>query len=356
MAVAMFLLITSFLGGIGFLIYLVISLFARKPKKIPLLGFAICFVVFIVGAIALPPTEEPGDTSTARTIISAESSETAKAEKAEKKAAEEKAAKEKAEREKEEEKAKKEAEKKKAAEEIAAKEAAEKKAEKEKAAKEKAAKEKAAKEKAKKAAAEKKAEKAKAAQQQAEKEESSTVPLSQAVSLVETSVKKTYGKNYRINYDDQSVTIQVWQNNASEEAVAAANGDAGSLKSWSKLVSGAKKYSSSMRAKLSEAGYPGMSVKVDVLNDLNRDNVLFTAVNGSETYNWVDTEMQKLAAQAARTQPSSQKSEVIVYLPEKGECYHNEDCRTLADYKEPVTLGEAISRGYRPCGVCDPPS
>lgn len=47
--------------------------------------------------------------------------------------------------------------------------------------------------------------------------------------------------------------------------------------------------------------------------------------------------------------------ETIVYITRTGKKYHTEDCRYLSKSKIPITLKEAIQRGYTPCSVCSPP-
>jgi micrococcal nuclease len=44
-----------------------------------------------------------------------------------------------------------------------------------------------------------------------------------------------------------------------------------------------------------------------------------------------------------------------VYITETGEKYHRGDCHMLRESKIPITLEEALQRGYGPCGICDPP-
>lgn len=49
-------------------------------------------------------------------------------------------------------------------------------------------------------------------------------------------------------------------------------------------------------------------------------------------------------------------SQTIVYITRTGECYHSGSCGYLHSSKIPVTLGDAIARGYRPCSRCSAPS
>lgn len=46
----------------------------------------------------------------------------------------------------------------------------------------------------------------------------------------------------------------------------------------------------------------------------------------------------------------------VVYVTRTGEKYHLDGCRSLAKSRIPTTLGEAVARGYGPCGICHPPT
>lgn len=51
-----------------------------------------------------------------------------------------------------------------------------------------------------------------------------------------------------------------------------------------------------------------------------------------------------------------QQQEVVVYVTRTGKKYHREGCTSLAKSKIPVSLTEAVSRGYGPCSICRPPT
>jgi micrococcal nuclease len=53
--------------------------------------------------------------------------------------------------------------------------------------------------------------------------------------------------------------------------------------------------------------------------------------------------------------PASVDSKTIVYITRSGTKYHTENCRSLSKSKIPITLGEAIQKGYTPCSICKPP-
>jgi micrococcal nuclease len=53
--------------------------------------------------------------------------------------------------------------------------------------------------------------------------------------------------------------------------------------------------------------------------------------------------------------PAGVDSKTIVYITRSGTKYHIENCRSLSKSKIPITLGEAIQKGYTPCSICKPP-
>lgn len=341
-----FFVLTSMLGFVVFVILFIVAAIRKRPKKTFGIVTGVCFLVFIVSAVATGSTTDTSDASTAnRAVLSAESSDmekpkeetTPKAEKVKaEKATKEKAAKAKAEKE-----ASEKAKREKAAKEKAEKEAKEKK---------KAEREKAAKEKAEKKTAEKKAQQKKAANEKAEQKkkpepQKSTRSYSQAVSLVEASVKKKYGSNYNLTHDEESVTIQVWVNGAGNEAYIASTGDADSINAWSKRVYALRDFSSAMVQELARAGYSERSVNINLLNDQNTDNTLLTVRNGEVTYNWVESD-EALA---------NDTKNITVYITDTGKKYHIKGCRALDDSQYPISLEDAINSGYSPCGICGPP-
>lgn len=56
------------------------------------------------------------------------------------------------------------------------------------------------------------------------------------------------------------------------------------------------------------------------------------------------------------THEEPEQSETIVYITNYGEKYHTSYCRTLKDSHISISLEDAKTRGYKPCGICRPPS
>jgi methylphosphotriester-DNA--protein-cysteine methyltransferase len=47
--------------------------------------------------------------------------------------------------------------------------------------------------------------------------------------------------------------------------------------------------------------------------------------------------------------------DTVVYITKTGEKYHIERCSSVRNSKIAITLGEALSKGYEPCKLCNPP-
>ena len=163
--------------------------------------------------------------------------------------------------------------------------------------------------------------------------------------MVDAYAKKNYGSNYNINNDDSAVTLNIWPNGVGAEAYSASTGNVENIKSWSKRVYSMRELSPDLIKKMADAGYKGMSVIINVLNDENTDNILLTVKNGQVMYNWVESD------EALSNDPKN----ITVYITDTGKKYHNADCRTLDDSQYPISLEDAINAGYGPCGVCGPP-
>ena len=58
----------------------------------------------------------------------------------------------------------------------------------------------------------------------------------------------------------------------------------------------------------------------------------------------------------SKSETSKASEDTIVYITKSGKKYHREGCRYLSKSKIPISLKEAIKRGYTPCSVCRPPT
>jgi len=57
----------------------------------------------------------------------------------------------------------------------------------------------------------------------------------------------------------------------------------------------------------------------------------------------------------APREEKDQYKNITVYITRTGRKYHRAGCRYLRKSKIPISLKDAIKRGYTPCSVCNPP-
>lgn len=119
-------------------------------------------------------------------------------------------------------------------------------------------------------------------------DESTQLPLDTVMALIEGVTAKNFGKdNYKMEYDETSVTISVWADGVAVGAAYAANGDKECLESWETLTKSTVDNCTSIVDSLNTAGYDDMIVTFNVLNDQNTENVLLMIVNGAVLYDAV---------------------------------------------------------------------
>jgi len=70
-------------------------------------------------------------------------------------------------------------------------------------------------------------------------------------------------------------------------------------------------------------------------------------------------EQKETTAPAPKTvtpkQSTSSNENVTVYITKTGAKYHSAGCRYLSRSMIPISLKDAVARGYTPCSVCNPP-
>lgn len=60
-------------------------------------------------------------------------------------------------------------------------------------------------------------------------------------------------------------------------------------------------------------------------------------------------------ATARDTAAASAPTVATVYVTTTGKKYHNSNCRSVKKSKLPISLSDAIAKGYEPCKLCHPP-
>lgn len=85
-----------------------------------------------------------------------------------------------------------------------------------------------------------------------------------------------------------------------------------------------------------------------------------STVNKQSDENYTSDEQQSSTNNdSTSTNPTyneAEQSETIVYITDYGEKYHESYCRTLKDSHIAISLEDAKSRGFEPCGICKPPT
>ncbi len=75
---------------------------------------------------------------------------------------------------------------------------------------------------------------------------------------------------------------------------------------------------------------------------------------GLHTNSKLKLQQIEIATQAVEVTTEQQENTITVYITNTGEKYHSSGCRYLRKSKIPISLQNAISRGYSPCSKCNP--
>lgn len=93
--------------------------------------------------------------------------------------------------------------------------------------------------------------------------------------------------NSDVTYDDSSITMSVWDDNIAAGALLAQQGNEELQQSWNEMRGNLRQMCESTKDTISDAGYPDVTVTLNLLNDMNQDNILLTIVDGVVTYDVV---------------------------------------------------------------------
>jgi len=86
-----------------------------------------------------------------------------------------------------------------------------------------------------------------------------------------------------------------------------------------------------------------------------RDNDIVEAHLAKFNQLWGE-ELPAVSPEIKKKQERAPPCEIIVYITKTGSKYHRSDCGYLRESCIPISLIEAIQRGYTPCKICHPPS
>ena len=68
----------------------------------------------------------------------------------------------------------------------------------------------------------------------------------------------------------------------------------------------------------------------------------------------VKTQLSQDSQEDSKLLESADKSETTVYLTKSGSKFHRDGCSSLSKSKIPISYGDAVTRGFEPCGRCNP--
>lgn len=111
-----------------------------------------------------------------------------------------------------------------------------------------------------------------------------TVDPATIVSLIETTLKGNF-ENCDVSYKDGIITINLWQDGLAAGAMLAQAGNDECLDSWNEVVENQKDLCLSIVDFVETFGITDIPVSINVLNDLNKENVLLSILNGVVIYN-----------------------------------------------------------------------
>lgn len=112
--------------------------------------------------------------------------------------------------------------------------------------------------------------------------------LDSYIAIWEILLKENYGDNFRIDRDENFVTINVWGDGITAEATAAKLGNQDYLASWDGMVENTVDAQKTYQKSLRDAGISDAIVIINVLNDLNLDNILLCVSAGTVMYDDVN--------------------------------------------------------------------
>lgn len=111
-----------------------------------------------------------------------------------------------------------------------------------------------------------------------------------AMAILRVTLADNFGKDsYTLEYDDKSVTINVWQDGIAEGSVYAAAGDSTAKAAWEFMIEGQKLLCNSVVEQIQAAGAQDYHVMINVLNDLDHSRTLLSILDGTVVYDTVDS-------------------------------------------------------------------
>lgn len=121
-----------------------------------------------------------------------------------------------------------------------------------------------------------------------EESAAAAVSVETAVAALDLVLRDNYGDSYKVDVEDNFITISVWVDGVAIEAAAAANGDTAKLESWNGMVEAMTEAQKSYQNTIRDTTGQDAIVMVNVLNDQNLDNTLLSVTDGTVVYDAVN--------------------------------------------------------------------
>lgn len=113
------------------------------------------------------------------------------------------------------------------------------------------------------------------------------IPQEEMDALLNKTLQAAFDEEYSIELEGYLYTVNLWHEGIAATATLAKDGNAEAMDTWTSLKKSASDMCASLCELLSMNGHDDKMVSVNILNDINRENVLFTTFIGMETYDWV---------------------------------------------------------------------
>ena len=107
-----------------------------------------------------------------------------------------------------------------------------------------------------------------------------------SVDLLAAAISLTLQENFEnsdVTYDENSITMSVWNDNIAAGALLAQQGNEELRESWDEMRENLRKTCEAAKETVDSAGYEDVTVTLKLLNDMNQENILLTVVDGVVT-------------------------------------------------------------------------
>lgn len=104
----------------------------------------------------------------------------------------------------------------------------------------------------------------------------------------ESALEKSWGNDFEIEYDDTGLTINTWRDGIATNTVLASQGNKTAKDNWEKLIDSQKTLCNVLLEQIKDTGKEDYIVVLNILNDLDKNKVLLSVLNGTVIYDSVN--------------------------------------------------------------------